>query len=98
MPTLGVEEGEASLESIEEPDFLLRMFLTEVERGGARGGGMSSLSWLTPPPTLPFRDGRDVWEVRLIEPAEQTWEWDYMQNRHGNGTNGTTCRTDTGMD
>lgn len=65
--TLGVEEGEASLESTEEPDFLLMMFLTEVERGGA-GGGLS-VGWVTTPPvTFPFREVED-WEVRLIEPA-----------------------------
>ena len=58
MLTLGVEVGDASLESTEEPDFLFMIFLTEVERGGA-GGGMSPPSvWLTP--TFPFRAGREV--------------------------------------
>ena len=38
MLTRGVAVGEASLESVDEPDFLFRMFRTDVERGGARGG------------------------------------------------------------
>ena len=40
--TPGVDEGESSLE---EPDF--RLSLTEVERGGAGGGGLSGVPTLT---------------------------------------------------
>lgn len=61
MPTLGVEVGEASLESAEEPDFLLRTFRTEVERGGAAGGASSpalASGGLTTPTGLPLD-----WEV-----------------------------------
>ena len=67
MPTLGVEEGEASLESKEDPDFLLRGFLTEVERGGARGGTSPPLP---PPTTPPLRDGIDDWDVKLAWPTK----------------------------
>ena len=68
IPTLGVEEGEASRDSTEDPDFLLRTFRTEVERGGA-GGGIPSGG--APPPTLPLTEGIDVWEVILITPVHQ---------------------------
>ncbi len=57
MPTLGVEVGEASRDSTEDPDFLLRTLRTEVERGGARGGGPSIG---TPPPIPPFTEGAGV--------------------------------------
>lgn len=75
MHTLGVEEGEVSLEPKEEPDFLLMRltFLTDVERGGA-GGGMSPSEAFPPPPlpppALPLTKLREDCEVRLTEPVK----------------------------
>ena len=85
MPTLAVDVGEASLESAEEPDFLLMTFRTEVERGGAGGG----VSMTEPPPSgwlmptvlpLPLSEvceailvGREVCEARLIEPVSVSY-------------------------
>lgn len=61
-----MEVGEASLESMDEPDFLFRTtFLTDVERGGA-GGGFSSDCPVTP--AVPLSELED-WDVRLMEPA-----------------------------
>ena len=80
MLTLGVEEGDPSLESIEDPDFLFRTFLTDVERGGARGAAPSRLWQLILPTLAPLPLREEDCEVRLMEPREHTHTHTHTQS------------------